>query len=612
MSRLFSHNAYSILGLDTSASQKEISRRSKEIQQKLWADENPEYETDIAVINKVIRDETSVNDAAQRLSAPIKRIPEYFFWFEIENEADEKDLSLLRDNQYDEALEDWRNRAEKSLTAKRNLGIASSLLLNHTGYKKYLKLSIDAWKNVINSDKFWQHFEKVYSLNDEIGTSKNALDDFRKKVVGILSDFYTDISQDRKDNSIYAAFGSTFGAKGGKLEDEVLAPIFERINDASQQLRNLNVSEDNIISPQEVMAIKRLVRRIQDSFQEIKDLGLYNDSQVKVMRDKAAEAINIVAVDLFNNLDETTKATALVKIAMPLASGPAVISQINKNISTMREVATQGRVIQPINELIEKEEYSKALDLIAEEQQKHSKDAILQDYFRKRIQWCVTALANHDFTEAKRLFEAEDFINAESWFSSVYDFIYSYVEDFDINKESLDNVLQTLKNKLINVSSSTANDIDAYRNQIVENSNFDKETSFELPVIIMLLDSAIYQRFSQLIPAIKKQNEAQKAKKIIWNIIIWGAIIGFIALANSGSSSNNSSSGSSGSSSSTSAWQTCSDEYDTLKSQLDSINSTMNSYKAAGNTDAYNNLVSQQNSLVEQVNSKATECNNLR
>lgn len=114
MSHLFSHNAYSVLGLDTSASQKEISRQSKEIKHKLWADENPECEVDIDTLNKIVRDESVVNDAVQRLSSPIKRIPEYFFWFEIENDADEKELALLRDKQYDEALEHWKERAEKS------------------------------------------------------------------------------------------------------------------------------------------------------------------------------------------------------------------------------------------------------------------------------------------------------------------------------------------------------------------------------------------------------------------------------------------------------------------------------------------------------------------
>lgn len=614
MSQLFSHNAYGVLGLDSSASQKDVSRRSKDITNLLKIDEVLAYEMDINSILKIERTEATVKDAVQRLSSPAKRIIDYFFWFEAESEQDNKDIALLQDNQYDEALDDWKSRSEKNLTAKRNLAIASSLLLSHTGYKKYLRLSIDTWRDLLSSDRFWQHFEKVYALNDEIGTSERVVSDFRNKVLDYLSDFYTDVSRDKKDNGIYAAFSSTFGVKGKKVQDEVLAPIFEQINAASDQLTKLNVSEDNVLSSQESMAIRRLVKKIQDLFQDIKDLGLYEDSQTKVMRDKAAEAINIVAVDLFNNLDEDVKASALLKVAKSFAIGPAVISQINKNIDYIRKVVSQGNIIKPINDLIEKEQYQKALKLINDEQTNHKNDETLQTYFTKRIQWCVTALADKDFTEARRLFDAKNFEEAESWFASVYDFIYSYIEDFDINKTALDTVLENLRNKLVSLNTNTANDVDAYRNQVIESSNFDKETSLELPVMIMLLDSAIYQRFSQLIPIVKKQNEAQRAKRVIWNIIIWGAIIGFIAW--SSSSSNNSSSGNSSSSSSdsssTSAWQTCKNEYDSLKSQLDSIDSTMASYKAAGNTDAYNNLVTQQNNLVEQVNSKATECNNLR
>lgn len=612
MSQLFSRNAYSVLGLDTSVSQKEISKRSKEIVNLLKIDETPEYDTDLKSVNSIARDEATVNDAVQRLSSPIKRIQEYFFWFEIENDQDEKNLELLRDNQYDEALERWQKRAEKSLTAKRNFAIASSILLNHTGYKKYLKLSIDAWGDVVNSDKFWSHFEKVYALNDEIGTSKSAIDGFRGKVLDYLSDFYTDVSRRKKDNGIYAAFGAAFGTKGQKVQDEILAPIFEQINSASEQLRQLNASQDNKLSSQESMTIRRLVKKIQDLFQEIKDLGLYEDSQSKVMRDKAASAINVVAVDLFNNLDEDAKATALIKIAKSFAAGPAVISQINKNVEYIKDITSHNKIVNPINDLIEKEKYKQALDLLNEEQKKHKSDKTLQAYFTKRIQWCVTALASHDFKEAERLFEAKNFTEAESWFNSTYDFIYSYIEDFDINKEALDNVLDTLKNKLLNLNADTLSDVEGYRKQIIENSNFDKETSFELPVIAMLLDSAIYQRMSQLIPEIKKHNRTQGVKNVFWRIIGWIVAIAVIAAIsgafNGGSNSGDSSSGSS----SNSAWQTCSNEYDSLKGQLDSVESTMNSYNASGNVDAYNALVPRQNSLVQQVNDKATECNNLR
>ncbi len=619
MSRLFSLNAYSVLGLDTGVSQKEISRRSKEIINLLKIDEIREYDTDLGSINVITRSEPSINDAVKRLSSPIKRIQEYFFWFEIENDLDEKDLALLRDNQYDEALDNWKKRAEKSLTSKRNLAIASSLLLNHTGYKKYLKMSVDAWSEVVNSDKFWSHFEKVYALNDEIGTSNSAIDDFRSKVLDYLSDFYADVSRVKKDKSIYAAFSAIFEIKGQKVQDEILAPIFDQINSISEQLRKLNVSDDSILSSQESMTIRRLVKKIQDLFQEIKDLGLYEDSQSKVMRDKAAEAINIVAVDLFNNLDESTKSIALVKVAKSFAAGPAVISQINKNVDTMSKVTAQGNIIKPINDLIEKEQYSQALEMVNEQQEKYKEDTVLQEYFRKRIQWCVTAVATRDFNDAHSRFESGDYVDASSWFGGVFDFVYQYVDSFEINSESLDNVINTLRKKLAVANADTLSDIDSYRQSIIDNSDesIKDKDKFELTIITILLDSVIYQRLAEIIPEIKKRNNVQRAKNVVWRIVGW--IVGFVILAAIGgafnggsSSSNNGSNGSSSSGSSNSAWQACSTEYDSLKSQLDSVESSMSSYKSSGSTDAYNALVPRQNSLVQQVNNKATECNNLR
>lgn len=611
MSRLFSNNAFNILGLDTSCSQKEVIKRSSSILKYIKLEDDFESDSDLSSINPASRTEASVNDAVQRLNSPIKRIKEYFFWFEIENDDDENNIKLLQDNRYDEAFDNWKSRSVKSYTAKKNLAIASSILLNHTGYKKYLNQSIEYWKDIVGSDKFWSHFEKVYELNDEIGTSKSAINDFRNNVLSQLSDFYSDTSRNKKDNSIYAAFNSAFGIKGQKVQEEILSPIFERINDASEQLRLLNASEDNELSSQESTTIKRSVKKIQDSFQEIKELGLYEDSSSKVMRDKAASAINVVAVDLFNNLDEDEKAVALLKFAKSFANGPKVLSQIKENYDYIKRVTSHKKLIDPINNLIEKEQYEEALELINEEIDKNKKDETLQFYFKKRTQWCVTALANRDFKEAERLFNEKKFDEAEYWFKSIYEFIYSYIQYFDIDKDALDNVLATLNNKLTFVNPNSINDVSNYRQQVIENSNYDKEKSFELPILGMLLDSLIYLNMAQQLPKIIKKNKEQRIKNLAWNIVVWGVIIGGAALIfGSGSSDSNTSTGSS--SSSSSAFQICKSEYDSLKSRLDSLESQMNSYKATDNIDAYNDLVPQQNSLVQQVNNKITECNNLR
>ena len=78
MPNLFLDNAYNVLGLDTSASQKEITKRAKDIINLLRIDEHSEYKTDFAFA-KVKREEGKVKEAVQRLSSPTKRIQEYFF-----------------------------------------------------------------------------------------------------------------------------------------------------------------------------------------------------------------------------------------------------------------------------------------------------------------------------------------------------------------------------------------------------------------------------------------------------------------------------------------------------------------------------------------------------
>lgn len=216
MSKLFSHNAYNILGLDSSATQKEISRQSKKLAATLGIEESVSLPNDIDVICKPARNEIAVKHAAERLNSPVKRILEYFFWFEVGSKNDEHALDLLRANRYDEALELWQAHTDKSPTALRNLAIASSIIFESTGYKKYLMLSLGTWKTLVSSDKFWPHFEKVYNLNDEIGTSKETIIDFRDNLSDQLSDFYSDISNERKDDTMYQAYIAALGVKSKK------------------------------------------------------------------------------------------------------------------------------------------------------------------------------------------------------------------------------------------------------------------------------------------------------------------------------------------------------------------------------------------------------------
>lgn len=614
MANLFLGNAYNVLGLDTSASQKEITKRAKDIINLLRIDEHSEYETDLAFA-KVEREEGVIKEAVQRLSSPTKRIQEYFFWFDIENDNDEKALKLLQASDVDSAISHWESEAAREtasgFVAKKNLAVISSLLLFETGQKKYLTQSIGYWKDLVLSDKFWSHFEKLYALNDEIGTSKSALTDFSERVTDELSDFYTDVSQKHNDNSFYSLFSQVFAVKGQKMQRDVLSPIYEAIHDASEKLENLNISEDNIISDEEIATLKRLTRVLQANFDKLKELGLYGDSASKTMRDKAAEALRTVALDLYNNLSESAKPVALLNIASKIAGTPATLNKINKDVDQLRKNRSNERIIKPINDLLAEEKYDEALELIESRLKENKNDKDLVEYLSTRMKWCVTGLAAEGYKDMMAKFNAGKFAQAESGFLGLKDFILSYIHYFDYNKESLDGVLAKIESMTSDANSLNLDSVQTYRNGILEGASETFKDQFEDTLLVFLIDSSIYANLSHHLPAIKRKKTVQKW---VWYIVI-GVII-LIAIAASGDDSSNTgtptdNSGSS-SSSSSSAYTTCKDEYDSLKSQLDSIESEMDGYKANDDTDNFNDLVPQQNSLVQQVNSKATECNGLR
>ncbi len=434
MANLFRENAYNVLGLDTSASQKEITRRSKEISNLLKIDEESVYETDLAVA-KANRTENSVKEAVQKLSSPTKKIREYFFWFDIESETDEEALKLLQAGKIEEAHDLWLRDADKEtasgFVSKKNLAVLSSILLVEKGLKKHLSQSISYWKDLVLSDKFWSYFVKVYDLNDEVGTSGAALADFKSSVTDILSDFYTEISQGKGDNSFYALFAKAFGVKGQKMQRDVLSPIYETINDASEKLRNLNISEDNIISPEEITALRRLIKTIQTNLDKLKELGLYSDSQSKTMRDKAAEAIRAVAVDLFTNLGESEKPVALLNIASKIAGTPGTINKINKDVETVRENRQLEKVVKPINTLIEDEKYSEALDLILPLLPKYAEDKVVHEFLTNRLKWCVVGVVSKSLVDNRKLFEKEEYKLAAQSFANLREFTEQYLDYFD-------------------------------------------------------------------------------------------------------------------------------------------------------------------------------------
>ena len=342
MSNTLKNNAYHILGLDVSASEKDISKRSKEILNRLLADNTPEYDLDIGMFSD-FRTEDSVKDALQRLQSQKKKIKEYFFWLQIADSVDEQVLKFLKTKDYSDAIKTWQNVSDgdgtKNLLYKKNLAILYCLVLSVENNEEYLKDSLRAWEDLINSDKFWTSFSKIYRLHDEQTASEDVVNDFRKRVVELLSDIYTELHQIHKDNNYVNEFQKTFSIKGEKIEKNVLAPVYQVINKAVEGLEKMEVSKDGKFDKDESEVIKKYITSVQEELNKRIDLGLYDDSQTEIMRDRAANALRSIVIDLHNNLSELEKSKRLLEIAVSLAGTDSLknklkgeLDQIEKNV----------------------------------------------------------------------------------------------------------------------------------------------------------------------------------------------------------------------------------------------------------------------------------------
>lgn len=213
MSQTLKNNAYHVLGLDTSASEKDILKRSKEIINRLRADDIPIYDLDTGIF-KNFRTEDSVKEALQGLQTPKKRIKEYFFWFQIADSIDEQAIGLFKLKDYLNAIRIWEhvstNQHTKSFFYKKNLAILYCLVLSVDDNKDYLHNSLVVWKELIDSDKFWASFSKVYKLHDEQTASEDIISDFKNHVVKYLSDIYTELHHIHKDSDYINEFQQVF------------------------------------------------------------------------------------------------------------------------------------------------------------------------------------------------------------------------------------------------------------------------------------------------------------------------------------------------------------------------------------------------------------------
>jgi hypothetical protein len=382
MANTLLNNSYRILGLDNSASIKEINKRSKDIINLLAIDEKPHYGLDFDIQDN-LRTESKLKEAAQNLSNPRKKIIDYFFWFDIQDSIDQKAGGLIEKMDTVGAREVWTqaiaSNTPKKDFYKKNLAILDLFILSEKDAKYSLEESLKFWKELLSSDKFWSDFVKIYKLNDDLDTSSEVIDNFRNNASSTLSDIYADLGEKNKNDLYLTEFIKSFGAKGENVDKNVLTPLYQEINKNLTILEQIKPEPDKMIEPDIKTKIKKTIKNIELSFNEIVKLGIYEDSQTIVLRDKVAMAIRSLALVVNDIAKDYKVALDIIESAPLFAATELEKSRANDNLLIIRGNVA-GLELNDVLELVNKGDFEEAILVVNNklENEKLSKEAKTQ------------------------------------------------------------------------------------------------------------------------------------------------------------------------------------------------------------------------------------------
>lgn len=531
MSQLLKQNAYRILGLDSSVETKDVLRRAKEIDHRLKIDDTPAYDIDIN-ISTSSRSESAVKDAVQRLQNQKQKIQESFFWIRIVDDIDEQALKSIAKQDFVNAIRTWQNAAEgttiKALFYKKNLAVLLGLLLLEENNHAYLRDSLALWQELLGSEKLWNSFIKDYEKRNE-DVSKDFITKFKSQATNLLADFYTDLHELHKDSSYINEFKSAFSVRGEKMEKTILNPAFQTINTIVEGLEAMNISEDGVFDDQEKAQVKKFVGDLKTELNKLIELGLYDDSKTKVMRDRAADALRSIVLDIHNNLDDLPTAEQLLKIALQFVGTAGMKQKLEQDLDTFENNKKFTAAIAPILELMQEKKFTEAIALIEKMKIERKDEADFVQAMDVKKKEAVTLLALVEFADGKKFFDENKFDEAAPKLQKAASTIYDHIDIFDVNKEVIDSWLDTIKHNVRILTSDNVKEIDEIHNKMLTQVDDAFENRYEQIAVKLLINSYYYIGLGEVIKKKKTSNLFQGVMGwIIWIaiILIIGAIFG--------------------------------------------------------------------------------------
>jgi len=341
------NNPFRILGLPVTASERDISKRIKEISTFAEFGRPIEHDTDFEFISPFDRTSEAIEEASKAIELPENRLFHSLFWFWRGNSIDELVFDFLKDGNVHKAIELWKKSlasqgiSDKNISNARNLGLLYLILSNQKG-RFNLDVLVSSLKllGTSNNTKFLANYVNLVTKNSTNSLTQKAQEYYVDNVIQYSSKYIEFTYGDKIKQIADAIKESSEECYKYALNKFINKPVYE-VGSEIERAEKVRQAEPE----KSYDAAKQMASTVKDSLSFIKSVLGASNIQYQLLADKVANELLLSSTSYYNvrikvddSIDPHTKAKQLTLLAKQIAVGDQVKENIENDLKLIDEL----------------------------------------------------------------------------------------------------------------------------------------------------------------------------------------------------------------------------------------------------------------------------------
>ena len=329
-------NAFGILGILPDSSQKEISRRGKEIIKLLKFGEPPSYDFDFDFYSRN-RDEETVSASLNELSSIKTHILHSFFRvLPISKNEKNKIIDYQKLMSIDEQLSFLSK--DTSIKDKNRIVLLLILLYKTNEPKDFnpiMSILLPSLSNFMEKRTILSDFKKIYKLTDEFGVDDKIFKDLRESLCINFAQIFSNIAQAKHNkNLLFAPLKFLLPGLSAFNNIPILRDFLQEVENA---LVVLEKSSPENFKRNDTL-LKQNLKKIESLFNKSINMNIFDSSVFLNYRDKFCSIMYSLSVDYFNTTSDVNIALGLVRVAQGVGGTLSTEQKLKEAAQTLLQV----------------------------------------------------------------------------------------------------------------------------------------------------------------------------------------------------------------------------------------------------------------------------------